>query len=45
MISLKVVEYREGDTTLEGYLGSDDGVSGNYQVCWLSMIGGEWGLM
>jgi len=28
MISLKVVEYRDGDTTLEGYLGSDDGVSG-----------------
>ena len=28
MISLKVVEYRDGDTTLEGYLGSDDRVSG-----------------
>jgi len=28
MILLKAVEYRDGDTTLEGILGSDDGVSG-----------------
>jgi dienelactone hydrolase len=28
MISLKVVAYRDGDTALEGILGSDDGVSG-----------------
>jgi len=28
MISLKVVEYTDGDTILEGYLGSDDGMSG-----------------
>jgi dienelactone hydrolase len=28
MISLKVVEYRDGDTTLEGYLGFDDAVTG-----------------
>jgi len=28
MISLKVVEYTDGDTILEGYLGFDDGVSG-----------------
>ena len=36
------VEYRHGETVLEGYLAYDDAIQGKRPGCWWSMSGKGW---